>query len=78
MPKPEWVVTVDGDEWQTVLPEMFKPGKRDHTSHIVCQAVDQNGAFVVLLKDGASISIPSHKVLWMVTFEGQTPIEFAP
>jgi hypothetical protein len=40
--------------------------------------VDQNGAFVVLLKDGASISIPSHKVLWMVTFEGQMPIGFAP
>jgi hypothetical protein len=78
MPKPEWFVTLDGNEWQVMLPDMFKPGKRDHTSQIVCQAVDLNGTFVVLLKDGASISVPSHKVLWMVTFEGHKPMGFAP
>ena len=76
MPKPEWFVNVDGNEWQAMLPDMFRPGKRDHTSQIICQAADVNGAFVVLQTDAVSIYIPTHKVLSMVAFEGKPPIGF--
>ena len=77
MTKLDWRVNLDGNEWQAMLPEIFFPAERDHTSKITCESAEVIGHFVMLKTGAISIYVPSHKVLSMLAFEGKPPIGFA-
>jgi len=74
----KWRVNLDGDEWQTFLPDIFKPGEEPGTSKITCDAAEVLGHFVLLTMHGISLYIPAHKVRVMFSFEGKAPAGFLP